>query len=519
MVTESWVGGIGVAKIEGDNTFIGHHAGPASRRRSSSRSCSRVGSPGVARSRRHRDRAAGGLPARVRRAARLEFPVRFLTEDDYFRFDTGFEGGEVHGPRPCSRWSARCAWPVASSDTAARRSPARRPSSRTRGVRRHDLLRAPRGRCRRVRRASRKPPIEASPAIARSRQRPTEFAVVDASDTSVAEAAVDNTALLLGRALMVFALSTAVVGGIAVGPGAGAAPHRHRPGPRGRAGARDDQRPAGGARLLAGWCPPCSPRSCHDRRRGGGAHRADRRHPPLRAAPGRGGQRDRRGSSAWSVVFRWGSARQPRLTGAPTGSVVPTPAAERAGREPGHPGRRLTADRPRPALRARGPAGAPAVPVRSAITGAMVGVAGVVAGLVFVSSLDRLIASPARSAIPYDVGIADVTAEDLEGRCSAARWSATCRSSERSLVVEGLTSSRHAIEALRGSLDIGIERDGCRGPRMRSPSGRGRPRDLGVDAGDTVRPGGRWRRASELAVVGSRWSPPSTARSSASTPC
>ena len=58
--------------------------------------------------------------------------------------------------------------------------------------------------------------------------------------------------------------------------------------------------------------------------------------------------------------------------------------------------------------------GARAVPVRSAITGAMVGVAGVVAGLVFVSSLDRLIASPSRSAIPYDVGIADVTVEDLE---------------------------------------------------------------------------------------------------------
>ena len=58
--------------------------------------------------------------------------------------------------------------------------------------------------------------------------------------------------------------------------------------------------------------------------------------------------------------------------------------------------------------------GARAVPVRSAIVGATVGVAGVVAGLVFVSSLDRLIESPARSAIPFDVGIADVTRDDLE---------------------------------------------------------------------------------------------------------
>ena len=43
-----------------------------------------------------------------------------------------------------------------------------------------------------------------------------EFSVVDVSDTSIAAASIDNTALLLGRALLLLALSTAVVGGVAV---------------------------------------------------------------------------------------------------------------------------------------------------------------------------------------------------------------------------------------------------------------------------------------------------------------
>ena len=77
----------------------------------------------------------------------------------------------------------------------------------------------------------------------------------------------------------------------------------------------------------------------------------------------------------------------------------------------------------------------------------------------FVSSLDRLIASPSRSAIPFDVGIADVTRDDLEdevldnplvGDVSVIDERTACRST-------GSTVDGHAVEDLRGSLDIGIQ--------------------------------------------------------------
>ena len=108
------------------------------------------------------------------------------------------------------------------------------------------------------------------------------------------------------------------------------------------------------------------------------------------------------------------------------------------------------------------------MPVRSAITGAMVGVAGVVAGLVFVSSLDRLITSPARSAIPFDVGIADITKEDLEGRCWTTRSSATC--------------PFLAERACRGRGPRRVERARGRGS-ARLPRHRGGRRTVAADTG------------------------------------
>ena len=74
----------------------------------------------------------------------------------------------------------------------------------------------------------------------------------------------------------------------------------------------------------------------------------------------------------------------------------------------------------------------------------MVGLAGVVAGLVFVSSLDRLIASPARSAIPFDVQIADVTEDDLEGEVldQPARRRRVRSWPSAPLVVDGLDLER-----------------------------------------------------------------------------
>ena len=139
-----------------------------------------------------------------------------------------------------------------------------------------------------------RPRSRSSAAIARCRPRAAEFAVVDVSDTAIAAAAVDNTAVLLGRALMVFALAAAVVGGFAVVQAWPATTPRAR-------GAREVEQALGltrGQQTAAApahraRCPRCSPPSSP----APGALAAagiepDRGHRPLRAAPGRRRQRD-----------------------------------------------------------------------------------------------------------------------------------------------------------------------------------------------------------------------------------
>ena len=86
------------------------------------------------------------------------------------------------------------------------------------------------------------------------------------------------------------------------------------------------------------------------------------------------------------------------------------------------------------------------------------------------------------------------------------------------VLVDGLTVDGHAIDALRGSLDIGLQE----GRLPRTPDeitlGLRAAQDLDVGAGDTVtsrQPGGRTSASSPWSASG--WSRPSTARSSAST--
>ncbi len=147
--------------------------------------------------------------------------------------------------------------------------------------------------------------------------------------------------------------------------------------------------------------------------------------------------------------------------------------------------------------------GARAVPVRSAITGAMVGVAGVVAGLVFISSLDRLVTSPSRSAIPYDVGIADVTVEELEDEVlDNPLVGDLSYTTSAPLSLEGTEVDGHAVEDLRGSLDIGVQA----GRLPRTPDeitlGLRIARDLDVEVGDTVTARNADGEERELAVAG-----------------
>ncbi|MET0903272.1 MAG: FtsX-like permease family protein [Acidimicrobiales bacterium] len=330
-----------------------------------------------------------------------------------------------------------------------------------------------------------------------------EFSVVDTFDPTIDQAAVDNTAILLGRALMIFALSTAVVGGIGIVQ----ALARHH---TGTARAREVELALGltraqqtSARLLTGLLPaglatilatigalgatriePIGAIHLYEPHPGPAANVAVLAIGTVAvfvgvlAATGLTGAFHR--SSRTDVAARESSVvnRVTRVGGSP-----PTVLGLRFALEAGRGGR--------------------AVPVRSAITGAMVGVAGVVAGLVFVSSLDRLVSSPSRSAIPYDVGIADVTVEELEDEVlDHPLVGDLSHTTSAPLLIEGTQVDGHAIQDLRGSLDIGVQA----GRLPRTPDeitlGLRIARDLDVEVGDTVTAQNADGEDRELAVVG-----------------
>ncbi len=314
-----------------------------------------------------------------------------------------------------------------------------------------------------------------------------EFSVVDVSDTSIAAASIDNTALLLGRALLLLALSTAVVGGVAVTQ----ALARHH---TATARAREVEQALGmtraqqtSARLLSGLLPAALATALAAI----GAIAAAGIEP-IGAVdlyePHPGTAINVTVLLVGLAVVFAGVLAATALTGAIQGRrrsdapVRESSVVNRVSRVGGTPptvlGLRFALEAGR---------GARAVPVRSAIIGATVGVAGVVAGLVFVSSLDRLIESPSRSAIPYDVGIADVTRDDLERTIMDDPLVGDVSVIESApLLVDGLSIDGHAIDALRGSLDIGIQE----GRLPRTPDeitlGLRAAQDLDVGAGDTV---------------------------------
>jgi hypothetical protein len=502
IVTDSWVGGIGVAKVEGDNSFLGITAGP--------RAPSPITDPLVLDGRLPRASAdpdvievvlREDLQREIELPLGTEVPVQFLSEADYFRFDTGFEDGEVHGPEAVVRvvGTVRMAGGVSTVPPAfaSRAALASHPDA---FIGTSYFVRLDGG-------AAGFADFQASiDELVGDRELPPEaeeFSVIDVSDTSIAEAAVDNTALLLGRALLLLALSTAVVGGVAVSQ----ALARHH---TATARAREVEQALGmtrgqqtAARLLAGLLPAVVATAVAAI----GATVAASIEP-IGAVdlyePHPGVSINVTVVAVGLVAVFAGVLAATALTGAFQGrrrseaAVRESSVVDRVTRLGGSPptvlGLRFALEAGR---------GARAVPVRSAITGAMVGIAGVVAGLVFLSSLDRLIDSPARSAIPFDVGIADVTRDDLEGEIlDSPLVGDIAVIASAPLALEGLAIDGHAVEELRGSLDIGLEA----GRLPRTPDeitlGLRAAQDLDVATGDTVtaqQPGAEER---ELAVVG-----------------
>ena len=215
VVTDSWVGGIGVAKVDGDNTFVGITAGP--------REPSPLIDPIVLDGRLPR---ASPDPDVIEIVLREDFqrdveiplgsrfPVQFLSEADYFRFDTGFEDGQVHGPHAVLEvvGTVRLAGGL-STVPPSFASAAALESHPEAFIGTSYFVRLDGG-------DAAYPDLEAAiEDLTGTRTLPPEaeeFSIVDVSDTSIAKASVDNTAMLLGRALMILALSTAVVGGVAV---------------------------------------------------------------------------------------------------------------------------------------------------------------------------------------------------------------------------------------------------------------------------------------------------------------
>jgi hypothetical protein len=502
-VTDSWVGGMGIANIEGENTFLGIIAGP--------RSTTGIKEPLVLEGRLP---GASEDPDVIEIALRDDFqrefavpigtkvPVRFLSEGDLIRFDTGFEDGHVHGPEAVMEvvGTVRLAADYARTQPALA-SEAALESHPEAFIGTTFFVTLEDG-------ADGFPAFEeAAEGLADGRPLPpeaAEFTVIDAYDTSLAEAAIDNTAILLGRALMIFAVSTAVVGGIAVIQ----ALARHH---AATARAREVEQALGltrtqqaAARLLSGLVPTLIATALTAI----GALTAARIEPIgavhlYEPRPGVAVNVAVVGLGVLTVFVAMlatttltGAFR--RTDGADGRTVRESRVVNRVTRVGGSPptvlGLRFALEPGQ---------GARAVPVRSAITGAVVGIAGVVAGLVFVSSLDRLVDSPARSSIPFDVGIADVTVEDLEAEVMDDPLVGDVSAiTTAPLSIEGLRVDGHAMEDLRGALDVGIE-DG-RLPRTPDEIALGLrvARDLDVGVGDTVTARRGDGSDRELAVVG-----------------
>ncbi len=508
-VTDSWTGGVGIAKVEGDNAFLGIVAGPTDP--------TDIVKPLVLEGRLPGASGEGdvieiALRDDLQRSFDVpmgtEIPVRFLTEDDYFRFDTGFEGGAPHGAELVVRVVGTFRMAGGTSTVPP-------------GLAGPDALRDHPdefiGGIFFARLAGGRGAVDAFTDevadLAGGRHLPPEareFVVATVEDTSVAAAAVDNTADLLGRALLALALAAIVVGGFAVWQ----ALARHH---TASASTREVEQALGltrsqqaGARLLSGALPTAiamvltlagSVATAGLEPIGG----IDLYEP----SPGFALNAAVVGlgvviAGAFVLVATSATSVLAQRRGVVSSTVRESGVVERATRWGGSPetviGLRFAFAPGR---------GARAVPVRSAITGAVIGLGGVVAGLVFVSSLDRLVTSPSRSAIPYDTFIADVTLADLEAEVlDSPLVGGLTMVDAAPMFLDGVGLAGNALQAVRGELDIGVQS----GRLPRTPDevalGLRAAEDLGVSTGDTVTARAADGGERELAVVGLAVIPP-----------
>jgi hypothetical protein len=153
-----------------------------------------------------------------------------------------------------------------------------------------------------------------------------------------------------------------------------------------------------------------------------------------------------------------------------------------------------------------------AVPVRSALVGAIAGVLGVVACLTFRAGIADVVSDPARSGVVWDLTVATIgpTPPAVSGRLARDPAVAAAMSAEwhRAVRVDGHATPTFATRDIKGHLDLEVVEG--RAPRDRNeiaiaPTTLAR---LGVAVGDEVRVGpGRGR---PMRVVGSALLPSSS---------
>ena len=289
----------------------------------------------------------------------MEFPVRFLAEEDYFRFDTRLRGRR--GPRPEAVLEVVGTVRLAGgfSRTPPTFASARRARVAPRRLHRHELLRQPGGRRRRLR-GVRKTPPRTSSGTERSRPRPPSSPWSTPSTPTIdagrggqhrdpARSSADDL--------------RPVDGGGRWGrdhPSPRPAPHRHRPRPRGRAGAGADPGTADSRPSPVGPAPR-RPRDDprHDRCPRG--RRGSNRSEPSTSTSLTPAPLSNVAVLAVGIVAVFvGVLAATALTGALRRST----SSRRRGagelrREPRHPRRGLAPDGPRPPVRAGGGPGCP----------------------------------------------------------------------------------------------------------------------------------------------------------------
>lgn len=501
-VTASWVGRGGIGQVEGTFQFLGITAGPVEP------------SPlmrGVVLDGRRPAAAAEddvievALRDDFQRAFAVplgtEFPVRFLTLDDYFRFDTGFTGGQPNGPRLRIRVvgtirvpdDSRTVPPAFAGPEALRDHPgAFEPGASwfvrlAEGHASFDEFRAK---------------VE---TLAATRSLPPEggeFEVTTVTDTTIASVSVDHTAGLLGRALLALAAAVGLAGLLAVSQSFA----RHHIATATQRTVESALGLTGVDRAIARLLTAAVPATAAGVLTAVGAVLAGRI-DPIGAV---GNYEPNPGPAVNLAIGGAGVAVVVVLVMA--SCVVTSAIQNRRLHDPVTRESRVVA---RTTRLGGGPAGVTglrfalepgrgtrAVPVRSAITGSVVGIAGVVAGIVFTASLDRLVTSPTRTGVPFDAVLSDVSDDEVERVLAMAEVGTAAEVNSAPMTVEGVDLHGYALTPRRGSVPIDL----AEGRLPRTPDeivlGLRAAGDLGVGLGDVVTAVDADGREHDLAVTG-----------------